>query len=230
MENLIKLGICRVLCPWWRRSFVPRICADGCWQRLIVTWFLCVSYAWFLVFFFLTLCLRGLVDKSFRASLLWPREKSFRYSFLADVNCFFFLHCDGRIELNELTIYRISQIFVQITLLVLYLKSVRLNNFTTDVRSQSRIKTCTSRVKNAREKLKVLSSKLGQGIGEGMPFKSLFELSRYLNRLLRYKASKFSRRGMDYDLHSFPGNRRPSRNRVPRFSRNHVCPLVCSFG
>lgn len=48
---------------------------DG-WQRLIVTWFLCVWYAWFLVFFFFDV-FTGVdeVDKSFRASSLWPREK-----------------------------------------------------------------------------------------------------------------------------------------------------------
>lgn len=75
---------------------------DG-WQRLIVTWFLCVWYAWFLVFFFLT-CLRGWMRlTSLLGRVRCGRGKSFRYSFLAgadNVNCF--LHRDGLIKVKDL--------------------------------------------------------------------------------------------------------------------------------
>lgn len=86
-----KAGICRVLRPWWRRSFVPRM-LDG-WQRLIVTWFLCVWYAQ-PPCLFLT-CLRGWVRlTSLLGRVCCGRGKSFRYSFLSgadNVNCFFTL-------------------------------------------------------------------------------------------------------------------------------------------
>ena len=42
------------------------------------------------------------------------------------------------------------------------------------------------------KKLKILSSKSIQEIEEAMPLKSLFDLSRYLNPLPRYKDSKYS--------------------------------------
>ena len=50
--------------------------------------------------------------------------------------------------------------------------------------------TLTFRVKKREEKLKILGSKPSQGIEKTMPFKSLFDLSRYLDRLPRYKGSK----------------------------------------
>lgn len=45
--------------------------------------------------------------------------------------------------------------------------------------------------KNRGEKLKILSSKSTQEIDKSMPFKSLFDLPRYLYRFPRYTDSKF---------------------------------------
>ena len=45
--------------------------------------------------------------------------------------------------------------------------------------------------KNRKGKLKILAQKLGQKIEETITFKSLFDLSRYLDPLPRYKDPKF---------------------------------------
>ena len=50
--------------------------------------------------------------------------------------------------------------------------------------------TSIFQVKIHDKKLKILSSKSTQNTEEATPLKSLFELSRYLDRLPRYKDSK----------------------------------------
>lgn len=55
----------------------------------------------------------------------------------------------------------------------------------------SRVKLRYFYKKNRKGKLKILAQKLGQKIEETITFKSLFDLSRYLDPLPRYKDPKF---------------------------------------
>ena len=47
------------------------------------------------------------------------------------------------------------------------------------------------RIKNVEKEIKILSSKYTPKLEETIPLKSLFVLSRYLNRLPRYENYKF---------------------------------------